>query len=639
MMQEYLLRVFLVAMGLFMYPKEDPMVEDDITMTMQDHRERLMREGEELDQEIAPVNQEMTHITSNGPWGDAKSLSVEQNQPTVSNEVKHAEKAEDVALTNKNVLEDVYPKLDPNITSKSSFEPDTNLESSQIDHEYQLNVLQMKAQSQLDKDSVSISRGERKDTQTGSVGDSSSSQRQKEKPGEVLSLQEVSLSRLTETSDTAITDWEQDYLWYIFNTFSIISMIRFFMKFSKKYSKTEHGHDKYDASASPENYITSEVPIPDSDTLQRFYSKCIQASPNKWREDEFLEGLVSDLFSSMRTICDRNDSMVIEGFQMVTVCNIIVPFSPPEPYKFCCLIQNNQASDLLPDMNMCGQIKLVEKVKIQNTCNCQTSGVNIVCLLHCDTKTMQPKETDAFDGLLCMKNTPFLSKSQVTKWFQSTIKQAWTLISHKYGFELNICRSGAIAARFRSGKIIRFSMNPVVKFSTGAHFFCTPNILDICWSLSTTIYEDQVIEQVSKHLPGNSCHIQALDIAHFLHRTQKALSGRSALKDSHFKTALIHLLLTKEPPQWQPKYLACRLQDLLVFLERSLHQKLILHFLIGNPFKLNEIDLPASFCQAKPVNLFHPLVVDKFTYTNAVRHFQEMLRNTDLLIRDYVSDN
>lgn len=621
------------------------MVEDDITMGMQDHRERLMREGEKLDQEIAPVNQEMIHIDSKGPWDDAKNLYVERNQPT--NEFEHAEKAkgaflEDVALTNKKVSEDIYPKFDPSVPSKSSFEPETGLKTLQVDQEDQLNVLQMKARSQLDKDSSSVSSKERTDIQTGSVGDSSSSHRQKKKPGEVFSLKEVSPSHLTETSavetsDMAITEWEQDYLWYIWNTFSIISMFRFFMKYLNKYCKTEHGH-KCEASASPVNYITSEVALPDSDTLQRFYSKCIQVSPYKWRVDEFLEGFVNDLLGTMMTICDGNGSMVIEGFQMLSVCNIIVPFSPPEPYSFHCLVWNNQPSDLLPDMKVCGQIKLVESVKIQNGCNCQTSSVDdMVCLLHCDTE----KSIVTVNDLLCMKNTPFLSKSQVTKWFQSTVKQAWTLLSHKYEFELKTCivdGPGALVVSFRSGKKISFSMNPVVKFSTGAHFFCSPNNLDICWSLSTTIYENQVFDNFAKRLPGNSCHIQILEIAYFLHRRQTALSGSSALTDFHFKTALMHLLLTKEPSQWQPKYLACRLQDLLVFMEKSLNRKLISHFLIGNPTTLKEIDLPASLSQAKPVNLFHPLVVDDCIYTNAVMHFVEMLRNADMLIQDYVND-
>lgn len=395
----------------------------------------------------------------------------------------------------------------------------------------------------------------------------------------------------------------------------------------------------------PVTCTTAEVPLPDCDTLRQFHSKCIQVSSNKKWMGEFLEGFAKDLLDAMKAVCDRNGGMVIGDFQMVDVCDIIVPFTPLDPYSFQCLLSNNQVSDLLPDMQVCGQIKLVENKKIQNGCHCQIPDTDdMVCLLHCATDKVKTTVTDVCDGRLCMKNSPFLSKSQITKWFQSTIKQAWARISHKYEVELNIRyldAPGALVVRFRSGKKIHFSMNPVVKFNPDAHFFITPSSphnLDTFWTLSLANYEDRFLEHISKRLPENSCHSQTLEIAHFLHKRQTALSGSSGLKDFHFKTALMHLLLTKDPSQWKPKYVGCRLRDLLDFMERSLERKLLYHILIGNPLT-QVIELPAEFTQAKTVNLFHPLVVHSCIYRNAVMHFQEMLRNSHMLIQDYVKCN
>ncbi|XP_070782852.1 inositol 1,4,5-trisphosphate receptor-interacting protein [Enoplosus armatus] len=615
-MQDTLLRVLVVALGLVTYPRDDPRVEEwnDITTAgMQKHEEMLLRGEGKLDHEMAPVSEEMTYTDNRGPQDDVPK---EQNQSY--QHVTEKDQMSDSADHKLQAGEHFLANLDPQQNSKS--EPETAPTSSQIDLEQQGNL-----QLDLELD--------------GSFRDPSRTQGQQEKPEEkeVFSSkeQESPLSHShtktseNETSGAAIADWERDYLWYAWNIFSIISTVRFCRKYLGRNSQM-----KKEVTCT-----AAEVPLPDSDTLLQFHSKCIQVSADeKRREVEFLEGFANDLLEAMRTVCDRNGGMVIEDFQMVDVCDIIVPFTPPDPYSFQCLLWNNQASDV----QVCGQIKLVENKTIPNGCHCQSPDADdMVCLLHCETEKVKTKVTDVCDGLLCLKNSPFLSKSQVTRWFQSTIKQAWALISHKYEFELNIRyidAPGALVVRFRSGRKISFSMNPVVKFNTDAHFFitpCSPNHLDTFWTLSLTNYQNSLLEHISKRLPENSCHSQTLEIAHFLHRRQTALSGSCALKDFHFKTALMHLLLTKEPSQWKPNHVACRLRDLLAFLERSLEKKLLQH-IIANPLTQRVVELPAELTQAKAVNLFYPLVVQNCIYRNAVMHFQEMLTNAHMLIQDYL---
>lgn len=303
-----------------------------------------------------------------------------------------------------------------------------------------------------------------------------------------------------------------------------------------------------------------------------------------------------------------------------------------------------------PEMVGCGRVKMVDGGVNQNGCPCHTAAIgddDMLCLLCCDNEKVKVvKVTDVLDSALCSKHTPYLAKTQVTKWFQTTIRKAWGQISHKYEFELtfrNMDAPGALMVRFRSGKVITFDMAPVVKLKdTEAYFTISPSTptkntsLDTYWSLSLTTYEDHYLKYLTNHLPENSCHIHCLGIVAFLHKKQTGLTGRSILTDHHFKTVLIHLLLSKEPSDWYPEHLASRLRDALSFLENSLQGRKLLHSFIGKPLVPSEIGLPAVFRDAEPVHLFRPLGVQNGSYTKTVKHLQEMLRNSSMLIQEYL---
>ncbi|XP_008281082.1 inositol 1,4,5-trisphosphate receptor-interacting protein [Stegastes partitus] len=633
MLQETLLRVFVVALGLLMCPRDDHVVEDwddSIAVGMQKHEARLLREEEKLDQEMAPVSEEMTHSDNEGPQDDMKNLPEEENQPNqhvtkkdkTSNVTVTDQDSEDSSADHISPEEQTVAKSDPSLPQKYDSEPETALKTLQA------------RDAQTDS---SFRDPDRPQGQNKKLEDKETFKSKEE---------EAPLSRIhtktseNETSKNIFAEWWRDSLGYMWKIFSFISMIRIFKRYLSRKSQIKQKM----TPTSSATCTAAEVRLPEVGTLWQFYAKCVQvSSEKKWRKDEFLEGFGNDLLEAMRTISDKNGGMVIEDFEILNMSDIIIPFNPPEPYRFQYILWNNQTSDPLSDMQVCGQIKLLENRNIQNGCPCQSSdaGDDMVCLLHCDSEKIKTKPTDACDGPLCSKNTPFLSKSQVTRWFQGTIKQAWAQISHKYEFELNIRyidAPGTLAIRFRSGKKINFTMNPVLRFNNDAYFFITPwssNDSDTFWTLSLTSYEDHLLEHLSKRLPKNSCHIQVLEIVRFLLKRQTALSGSSALKDCHFKTALMHLLLTKDPSQWKPKCVDLRLRDLLAFMERSLERKLLNHILIGNPLT-EVIELPAEFTKAKPVNLFHPLVVHNCIYRHAVIHFQEMLKNAQILIDDYV---
>ncbi|KAM9314486.1 inositol 1,4,5-trisphosphate receptor-interacting protein [Pholidichthys leucotaenia] len=633
-MQENLLRVFVVAVGLLMCPRDDPVDEewDDISVGMQEHEERLRRE-EKLDQEVPPVSEKLLrHTDSKGLQHDIlyeykKSHQHVTQKDEVSDLGTTVTKQDmEKDRTGQKIKERFRSKADARVPQKYDGEPETDTKTAPNTHE--LKETDVHTDTFLRDLSRPQGHGEELEEDT------------------FNSKQDTPFSHVhtktkeNESGEHAVADWERDYLWYILNTFSVISMIRFCRKYLKRNSLI----NQEKTIAPPVACHVDEVLIPDIGTLQEFYVKCVQASSEKkWREDEFLEGFASDLLETMQETCIQNGSLVVKDFHIRNSCDIIVPLTPLEPYSFQCELWKDHSSDSVSDMQACGRIKLVENKKIQNGCDCQSSGADdVVCLLHYENENVKTTITDACDGFLCFKDTPFLSKSQVSRWFQGTIKQAWAQISHKYEFELiirNIDAPGMLVIRFKSGKRITFCMNPVVTFNSDAHFFITPwslNDLDTLWALSVTAYEDHLLEHLSVQLPEKSCHIQTLEIACFLHKRQKALTGSSALKDFHFKTALLHLLLTKDPSQWKVNYVALRLRDLLAFIERSLKTKCLNHVLFGNPVT-KFIELPAEFIKAKPVNLFYPLVAHDCMYRNAVMHFQEMLRNTHMLIHDYVT--
>lgn len=434
-------------------------------------------------------------------------------------------------------------------------------------------------------------------------------------------------------------DRQRDYTWYIWNTFSIISIIRLLRKYLGRVTWQTH----LDSPRRPFLLTCTavEAPLPNSDTLQLLHSNYIQPQVEKkvW-EGAFLEGFANDLVNVMRELSDARGSAVIEGYRMANACDIIVPFRPSDFHSFQCDLQNPQAGKRA-DAHICAQIKVVEAQGVQSGCPCQSSDANdTVCLLHCETARPRPK-VDVW-GDLCAKNSSLLSKHKVTRLFQNNVKEAWERISHKYEFELSVCyldAPGTHVVRFRSGKKISFTLTPVVKFNADSYFFVgpfAPHNLDTLWPLSLANYEDNFLKEISKGLPKNSCHIETLQIGLFLHRKQCVLSGAGALKDSHFKTALMHLLLTKAPSEWTADSVARRLRDLLVFMEKSLERQWLPHALVANPAVHKVLQLPAELAEATTVNLFHPLLVHDCIYRSAVVHFQELLKNANMLINDYV---
>ncbi|KAM9365338.1 inositol 1,4,5-trisphosphate receptor-interacting protein [Pholidichthys leucotaenia] len=449
---------------------------------------------------------------------------------------------------------------------------------------------------------------------------------------------------------------EDDYGWYLWSTMSfviffIIEMCR--LDCTDTELRPAEEEDMFSESGS----ISPRMMVLDKDVLNNFCDKCSYTSAHEnWRVREFVEGFADDLLESLRSVCDREADMEVRDFVGVgsmfetwkvckpLTCDLIVPFSPPEPHSFQYQLWCSPSSNIPPDMQGCGRIKVTKFGENEESCLCDSAnmGEDMLCLLHSRNDTV--KVSHSPDDLLCCRNTHFLAKDRVMKWFQISVTKAWGRISHKYDFEVtfrSLDAAGALKIRFPSGKVVIMNIIPVVQLEDTDAYFVShfPADYDSCpdpyWPLSFAVYEKNLLKYLSKHLPRHSCLLHCLQVVTFLHKKQSGLTGRSALMTYHLKTAVLHLVLSKRPSAWGIESMEHRLQDVLSFLQRSLQEKRLYHALVGNRKVPEEVHIPEMIRQAEPINLFRSLVLQRELHAATVRHFQEMLKNAHVLIQEY----
>ncbi|XP_076839192.1 inositol 1,4,5-trisphosphate receptor-interacting protein [Brachyhypopomus gauderio] len=474
--------------------------------------------------------------------------------------------------------------------------------------------------------------------------------------GEALNYQEQ--VHRVQVASNSIENAKSDntHTWYLWRVLSLISLIRLLRKFLGRGLKTSGTifptvEDEKKRSAS------AKLSLPDHDVLSCFYDQCVRVPPNTCEQTcEFVEGFVDELLEVVRRTSDKDTEMQIEDFVGVgslyefwatgkkVVCDLYVSFTAPRSHTFGFELwkDKNGASNVAG----CGKIKMMKTENTLNSCPCSSGNLDddLLCLLH-PHNGMTRVFADATGGPLCQENKPYLSKARVVRWFRAAIRRAWEQISHKYEFELafrNQTAPGALKVRFRSGQVILFNITPVVQVKGSnvhlvSYLSTNRSSSDIDWPVSFALYEKDLLQQFDKTIPYNSCHIKCLRILSFLHKQQISLTGKCGLTSYHLKTALIHLLLAKKPSSWKCEHLTERLIDMLMFLEDRLQAKELHHALLGNPLLPSHIGLPKELQVAQPTNLLLPLVLNKDSYIKTIRHLQELVRNSPVLICEYIS--
>uniref|UniRef100_H3AAC0 Inositol 1,4,5-trisphosphate receptor-interacting protein n=2 Tax=Latimeria chalumnae TaxID=7897 RepID=H3AAC0_LATCH len=452
---------------------------------------------------------------------------------------------------------------------------------------------------------------------------------------------------------------EENPIWDLWSAMSLIIFLIIEIWRQELQDEASHESSNEEDDLTVAGNFSQKVALPDKIVLASFHEKCIRISNNDLsRTKEFVEGFADDLLEALRSVCNRDADMEVEDcigigslyeswrVHKPLLCDLIVPFAPPEPYRFkaqVCFSGNG----VPPDKQGCGKIKVIQGNEDVAGCVCGKTnlGEDMLCLLHSNNE--RSLNSSVMEDLLCSKGTQYLNTGQVMKWFQIAVTKAWNKISHKYDFELtfrNLDSPGALKIKFRSGKVIVFNITPVVQFEDSDVYFVShfanDALLDDCssdiyWSLSFAVYERRLLKSLAKKLPENSCHLSCLQIVSFLHRKQCNLTGRSGLNNYHLKTVLLHLLFSRPFSDWGFENLEVRLRDMLRYLEKSLQEKRLSHSLIGNRFIPADICLPLVFQKAEPPNLFRPLVLERAAYKKTVDTFYEMLKNAAVLIKEY----
>ncbi|XP_048465079.1 inositol 1,4,5-trisphosphate receptor-interacting protein isoform X1 [Rhincodon typus] len=463
----------------------------------------------------------------------------------------------------------------------------------------------------------------------------------------------------------------QEYSWNLWSALSVAAflLLEIWRQDTEPRCLQEVTDEDEDSGAIGESWWCAA--LPDHWALVRFYDKCVRVPGAELsRIKELVEGCADDLLESLRSVCNRDLDMEVKEcigigslyenwrVRRPLVCDLIVPFTPPEPYQFRAEVTcpggglGIASGGGVPGELGTGMVRVINPEEDSTGCVCGRTQLveDMLCLVHSENALeTRLAGSEQKDQLLWSATAPYLGKTQVTQWFQRALTKAWAKISHKYDFELSfrdLERPGALRIRFRSGKTVHFSLLPVVEFENSDVYFMpllgsdvpllgTAHSNDTAWPFTFAVYEKRFLKMMAKKLPESSCHLMCLQIVSFLHEKQCNLTGASGLSQYHFKTALLHLMISQAPGAWHRSCLQPRLRDLLRYLDKALLEKRLNHFIIGNTAVLPDFDIPDNFRSAEPLNLFRGFVTHRACFRKARWTWTEMLRNTAVLVQEY----
>lgn len=675
-MEEMFLRVCVLVISL-LYIKDNSVFEgqdEDIIAAMQDREDLLQMETIKLEQEVHSLTTELSRSNKEVLQGEASEV-----QQTLPNDKKEKSTNHPNILHDHLFLKDKHNELQESTISVlpddvSQRVPNADHKGSELVHDGQIDLKDIQAKEDKDMPaptgdqkhygSDSTSRIVKQAARVESASfiqniyefmqktfqtsqEIHSSQGQKDLEGiddsrmQVVSNTVLNSEEIQDAKQNSSQNSENTYTWYFWKILSLLSVIRLIRKCFSSNSKTSETVT-FMKSKTVSASLATKISLPESKIMTRFYDQCVQIPPNmSGQVCEFVEGFVDELLEAARESSSEEVNMQIgdsigvgslyetwaTGRKMV--CDLYVPITAPKPFGF--------EVEFLKGRKDFGKIKMI---KTENGCPCMDGDIDddTLCLLHAHNESKKVIK-DAIDGMLCQANTPYLDKKQVVKWFRSIIKNAWRKICHKFEFELTFCNQvapGALKVRFKSGWVIRFNITPVVQVEDSHVYLIShlPNIhgfSDTNWPVSLAIYEKALLQYFTDILPTNSCHVQCLQIAVFLHKQQNNLTGRCGLTSYHFKSALLHLLLLHKAVRWESDNVADRLMDMLTFLERRLQDGTFSHCLLGNPLVPDDIKLPKDFQTAKSTDILQPLGSDR----DPVKHLKELIRNAPVLIQEY----
>ncbi|NXO63475.1 IPIL1 protein, partial [Phainopepla nitens] len=292
--------------------------------------------------------------------------------------------------------------------------------------------------------------------------------------------------------------------------------------------------------------------------------------------------------------------------------HVLVPLTPPVGHSFHL---ERDPDPQRPGRNF--------RVRVELECRCPRGqeGVNILCFRHHPAvvrrRTRQPNLLDT----LCTGF--YLDVKKTVRWFCALVRASWRRLPQSRSWHLELLHS----KRFCHLRLTNSQESFQVKVLFGVQR-CTSDIFissrsrgahtpSIMWPETYTVAETKFFRHMARRVPQDSSHLKCLQLL------------ASALVCDDFsihaiKTIIMRLLHTIPVSQWHKRYFLLQLSDVMEQLRLSLEEKHLEHFIVGNQRLPEEIRLPPDVLEANPPNLFHSLLYDPASHSQAMQAYLDM---------------
>lgn len=395
--------------------------------------------------------------------------------------------------------------------------------------------------------------------------------------------------------------------------------------------------DEDDTDMDPEFYGNRQK------AMEEFYDYHVETETSDLGSMcDFVETFVNDLLDASRDTLPSPNALLLledcigvdsafEGWHTQKGSKpfcVLVPVLPPKGHSF-----HMEMSDAESALSRHGHIL----VEMECLCKRERLLGDMVCSLHHPNHKLSNNQGAILSHDLCTSS--HLDVNKIVHWFQALMAKAWEGLSYKYNLDLvpqpsdTSCR---LKLMFKSGRSVTVDIVIGVQLGDSLVFLATQGaerdrLTGTVWQRNFAIQELLFFKWVSQRAPEDSCHLKCLQILIYLKESSPSSRRESVLTNYHYKTCLMHLLLLQPLSEWEPKHIAPRTQDILLFMHNALQEKYLQHFVIGNISLPILIPLPQALRSATPLNLFRHLEQDAALYARAMREFVEVVHQVRAL--------
>ncbi|XP_069713142.1 inositol 1,4,5-trisphosphate receptor-interacting protein-like 1 [Phaenicophaeus curvirostris] len=263
------------------------------------------------------------------------------------------------------------------------------------------------------------------------------------------------------------------------------------------------------------------------------------------------------------------------------------------------------------------------RVELECTCTWQQMEENMLCFLPHSQKDITKNQDPSLLHTLC--TGCYLDVHKTAHWFQNLMMSAWRDVPHSRRYNMKMlpssrsCRLELTSASARTLFIelifgVQHGDSDIFLSSQAPDDTSTPSTT---WPVTYAVAEVKFFKYKARQVPRGRVHLKCL------HYCAHGLTDTS-FSTYTFKTAVMHLLTTIPLSDWCSKNWLLRLRDIMQYVLCCLEEKCLKHFFLGNENVPEEISLPPSFREAKPLNLFQRLTQDPAASADMLRDFQQL---------------